>query len=200
MQALFQPVHLTDAYLDPEEERLKYKKDTDSLVDVAKSIEDGLNGIHGIKMMMTGSTEAKAARKQFGDRMREFLPDDDLYEKLLPNFPVGCRRLTPGDPFMRAVQKSNVTLHKAAVTRVTPNSVIDSNGDEVEVDAIVCATGFDVSYVPHYSMEGRNGVLLQDKWAEIPTGYLGLAVPDMPNFYQFQGELGRRRHPLQPKT
>lgn len=127
------------------------------------------------------------ARKQFSDRMREFIPDDEIYDMLLPNFAVGCRRLTPGDPFMKAVQKPNVTLHKAAVTRVTPHSVIDSNGDEAEVDTIICATGFDVSYVPHYPMKGRNGVLLQDKWSKIPQGYMGLAVPDMPNYFVFQG-------------
>lgn len=65
-------------------------------MDLAKSIEGGLNGIHGIKVMMTGSREARAARKQFSDRMREFIPDDEIYDMLLPNFAVGCRRLTPG--------------------------------------------------------------------------------------------------------
>lgn len=173
--------------VDPADERRKLKEDTDSLVDLAKSIEGGLNGIHGIKVMMTGSQEAKAARHQFASRMKEFISDDEIYDMLLPNFPVGCRRLTPGDPFMKAVQERNVTLHKAAVTKVTPHTVIDSNGDEAEVDTIVCATGFDVSYVPHYPMKGRNGVLLQDKWAKVPTGYMGLSVPDMPNYYCFQG-------------
>lgn len=30
-------------------------------------------------------------------------------------------------------------------------------------------------------------VLLQDKWAKIPEGYMGLAVPEMPNYFVFQG-------------
>lgn len=88
---------------------------------------------------------------------------------------------------MKAVQQPNVTVHKGAVTRITANSVIGADGTETQVDTIIAATGFDVSYVPHYPMKGRNGVMLQDKWAKIPTGYLGLAVPDMPNFFQFQG-------------
>ncbi len=88
---------------------------------------------------------------------------------------------------MKAVQEPNVTLHKAAVARVSGQKVIATNGDEAEVDTIICATGFDVSYVPRYIMKGLNGVTLQDKWAKVPEGYMGLAVPDMPNYYVFQG-------------
>ena len=84
---------------------------------------------------------------------------------------------------MRAMQKPNVTLHRAAVSKVKPTSVISSEGDEVEVDTIICATGFDVSYIPAFSMRGRNGVLLSDKWSTVPEGYMGLATPDMPNVW-----------------
>jgi len=71
------------------------KDDTDSLLATAKSIEGGLNGIMGIKAMMTSSAEAQMIRKMFSERMREFITDDSLYELLLPKFSVGCRRLTP---------------------------------------------------------------------------------------------------------
>lgn len=153
----------------------------------AKSIEGSLNAGMGVKAMITASAEARAVRKHFETRMRSFLTDDEIYEQLLPPFAVGCRRLTPGDPFMKAIQKPNVKLHKGAVTKVKGNTVIGSNGDSVEVDTLVCATGFDVSYVPKYSVIGRNGVSLQDKWATIPEGYMGLSVPDMPNYFVFQG-------------
>lgn len=92
-----------------------------------------------------------------------------------------------GDRFMKAVQGSNVTLHKAAVSRVDGRKVIAANGDESEVDTIICATGFDVSYIPKYLMKGINGVCLHEKWSRVPEGYMGLAVPDMPNYFIFQG-------------
>ena len=72
---------------------------------------------------------------------------------------------------MRAMQKPNVTLYRAAISKVTPTSVISTKGDEVEVDTIICATGFDVSYVPAFPMRGRNGVLLSEKWSVVPEGY-----------------------------
>ena len=176
-----------DVLVDEPEERQKLKDDTDSLLAKAKAIEGGLNGILGIKAMMTSSAEAKMVRQRFESRMRDFIPDESIYEQLLPDFAVGCRRLTRGDPFMKAVQKPNVTLHKCAVSKVTESTVIGSNGDEVEVDTIICATGFDVSYIPKYTVKGRNGITLRKKWAKVPEGYMGLAVPDMPNYFVFQG-------------
>lgn len=122
---------------------------------------------------MPNSAEAKAARAHVEKRMREFIPDDELYDLMTPDFPLGCRRLTPGNPFMRAVQKENVTVYRSAVAEIRGNKVIDTNGAETEVDAIVCATGFDTSYVPKYTMKGRSGTLLSEKWAEVPEGYLG---------------------------
>ena len=88
---------------------------------------------------------------------------------------------------MKAVQQPNITVHKAAVSRVSGNKVIASDGSEVEVDTIICATGFDVSYIPQYEVKGLNGVTLQEKWKKYPEGYMGLAVPDMPNYFVFQG-------------
>ena len=80
---------------------------------------------------------------------------------LLPDFSVGCRRLTPGDPFMTVAQQPNVAPHKGAVSKVTPTIVLSRNAERVDVDTITCATEFNVSYLPRYQMRGRDGVLLQ---------------------------------------
>lgn len=133
--------------IDPAEQRQKLRDDTSELLSTARTIEGGLNGLMGIKAMMKHSAESRAVRDYFKKRMREHIQDEEIFEQLLPNFSVGCRRLTPGDPYMKAIQGKNVRLHKAAATRVEGNKVIGSNGDECEVDTIVCATGFDVSYV-----------------------------------------------------
>jgi hypothetical protein len=53
--------------------------------------------------------------------------------------------------------------------------------------AVVCATGFDVSYCPKFPVIGRGGVTLAKKWSEEPKAYLSLACPDMPNYFIFTG-------------
>ncbi|KAI8187159.1 FAD-binding monooxygenase moxY [Colletotrichum sp. SAR 10_75] len=168
-------------------ERESMKSDTKALVHKAKFIEDKLNTAAGLRAFMVHSAEARMIREHFTDRMRKFIHRDDIFEQLLPNFAVGCRRLTPGNPYMRAVQKENIELHRGAVTKVTPSTIIASNGDEVEVDTIICATGFDVSFRPPFSVVGRNGISLQEKWKKVPEGYLSVGVPDIPNYFTVVG-------------
>lgn len=174
-------------FLDTEIDREALKGDVEALVNKAKTIESGFNTAPGLKALMTQSAEARQIREHFTTRMREHIQRDDIFEQILPNFAVGCRRLTPGNPYMRAVQEPNVQLHRAAVTKVTSNTIIGSNGVELEVDTIVCATGFDVSFRPRYPVIGRDGASLQDKWRKAPEGYLSVGVPEFPNYFTVMG-------------
>ena len=88
---------------------------------------------------------------------------------------------------MRAIQEPNVDVHFTSVNKITEDSVIDTEGNEKKVDTIVCATGFDVSYRPRFPIVGQNGVELREKWKVCPESYLGITVPDMPNFITFIG-------------
>ncbi|KAH8901434.1 monooxygenase [Thozetella sp. PMI_491] len=179
--------HGGDNYDYPLEERENLKKNPDSLVMKAKDIENKLNTAAGLKTLLANSAEARMARQHFTNRMKKLMPDSDVFDKLLPNFAVGCRRLTPGNPFMRAVQKPNVRIHRAAVAKVTPKGIIGPQGEEIEVDTIICATGFDVSFRPRFSVIGRNGVSLRAKWKNVPEGYLSLGVPGLPNYFTVMG-------------
>lgn len=119
--------------------------------------------------------------------MAEFIKDRRLLEGFTPEWGVGCRRVTPGDPYMLAIQEPNVDVHFTAVESVSENGVIGEDGKEREVDTIVCATGFDVTYRPHFPIIGQNDVSLSDKWKTVPEGYLGLAIPDFPNLIWYVG-------------
>ena len=83
---------------------------------------------------------------------------------------------------MAAIQAENVDVHFTAVQECTEDGVVGEDGVERKCDTIVCATGFDVSYKPRFPIVGRGGVDLKDKWKVCPEGYLGVAIPDMPNF------------------
>ena len=63
------------------------------------------------------------------------------YPGFTPNFQLGCRRVTPGDPYIEAIQRPNVDVHFTSVTRLTKNGVIGADGIERKVDAVICATG-----------------------------------------------------------
>jgi len=59
----------------------------------------------------------------------------------------------------------------------------------------VCATGFDISFVPRFPIVGLNGVDLQQKWSKsTPEGYMSVTAADMPNYFVFQGPPGPLVH------
>ena len=65
--------------------------------------------------------------------------------------------------------------------------MIGGDGSEAEVDTIVCATGFDVSFKPHFPIIGKNGVDLGELWGDDPVAYFGLTVPGFPNLAMHGG-------------
>lgn len=96
-------------------------------------------------------------------------------------------RITPGDPYMNAIQQENVSMHFTHVTEVTDDGLVGADGIQRNVDTIVCATGFDVGFRPRFPVVGLNGVDLREKWKDVAEGYFGLACPDMPNWVTFIG-------------
>ena len=88
---------------------------------------------------------------------------------------------------MEAIPKENVDIHFKYVERITEEGVVGGDDIERKVDTIVYATSFDVTYKPQFPMVGKNGVNLYNKWKDVPKSYLGLGVPDMPNFIMFVG-------------
>ncbi|EME39601.1 hypothetical protein DOTSEDRAFT_56930 [Dothistroma septosporum NZE10] len=168
-----------------EKELDTFRHDPKALVAHAKDIEDQINGLWG--KFISGTEGQRAGRKFFQERMAEHIKDKRLLEGFTPNFGVGCRRVTPGDPYMAAIQKENVDVHFTAVKEATEDGVVGEDGVERKVDTIVCATGFDVSYRPRFPLVGRGGVDLKEKWKICPESYLGLGIPDFPNFITFIG-------------
>jgi len=168
-----------------EQERDTFRHDPKALVAHAKDIEDQVNGLWGA---FYSDTEAqKEGQKLFRERMAEFIKDERLLKGFTPNFGLGCRRVTPGDPYMKAIQEPNVDVHFTPVVSCTEDGVVGEDGTERKVDTIVCATGFDVSYRPRFPLVGKDGIDLREKWKVCPESYLGLAIPDFPNFLTFIG-------------
>lgn len=108
----------------------------------------------------------------------------DIADLIIPkNFAVGCRRPTPGNGYLEALCADNVSVVSSNIAEITTKGIKTGDGIEHEFDVIVCATGFDVSWRPHYPTIGRNGVSLSKYWQDIPNTYLSLAVAHFPNYF-----------------
>lgn len=73
----------------------------------------------------------------FKQRMSEFIKDKRLLEGFTPKFGLGCRRITPGDPYMEAIQNENVDVHFTPVESCTEEGVVGGDGIERKVDTVV---------------------------------------------------------------
>lgn len=107
----------------------------------------------------------------------------EIADLLVPTFAVGCRRPTPGNGFLEALVADNVDVVSSPIVRVTERGIETKDGVH-EVDAIVCATGFDVSLKPRFPFIGRNGADLAKRWSEGPAeAYMGVMIDDHPNYF-----------------
>ncbi|EEH48624.2 uncharacterized protein PADG_04703 [Paracoccidioides brasiliensis Pb18] len=168
-----------------EKQRQTFRQNPRELVKESKFFENQINKMWSL--FYRDSESQAQAQEALKARMEEWIKDERLLKGLTPKFSIGCRRITPGDPYMLAIQQPNVDVHFTAVNKITEDGLVGEDGVERKVDTIVCATGFDVSYRPRFPIVGQNGVDLRDKWAQCPEAYLGLAVPGFPNYMTFIG-------------
>lgn len=116
------------------------------------------------------------------------VPDPALRTALTPHYPFRCKRVLLGDSYYRALQRDTVELITEPIQRVTPAGVTTAGGRTVEVDALVCATGFETSsYLAGIEVLGRGSASLHQRWGADPTAYLGVAVSGFPNFFMLYG-------------
>jgi cation diffusion facilitator CzcD-associated flavoprotein CzcO len=71
---------------------------------------------------------------------------------------------------------------------VTPTGIVDVDGVERRIDVLVMATGFQpADYLSRLEVTGRTGRTLREYWAGEPHAFLGITVPECPNFYMLYG-------------
>ncbi|EXM21472.1 hypothetical protein RAB80_010040 [Fusarium oxysporum f. sp. vasinfectum] len=116
--------------------------------------------------------------------------DEELKQKLIPSWPPGCRRITPGNHYLESLVQDHVKVIFEGVSRFTATGLVTSEGKEFDFDLIACATGFDISYTPHFKITGIDGVTMKDEWSENPNIYLGITGPKFPNYFVINGPTG----------
>jgi cation diffusion facilitator CzcD-associated flavoprotein CzcO len=93
------------------------------------------------------------------------------------------RRPSPGVGYLEALSASNSRVVFDPISRVTEKGIQLKTGELIELDVIVCATGFDVSWRPRFPVVGRNGLDLAEHWKDRPLAYLSFSIPAFPNYF-----------------
>ena len=168
-----------------EEEKREFAEKPETLSKLRKANESGLNSMFGVYLKNTQiQNEMKA---NMVSQMKDKLRNQFLEEKLIPQWGVGCRRLTPGIDYLETLSKDNVKVVYGEIEKITEKGCRCDDGNEYPVDILICATGFDTSFRPRFPVVGPNNTNLQDAWSKEPKSYLGLAAPGFPNYLIFLG-------------
>lgn len=114
----------------------------------------------------------------------------EVLESLLPDFGVGCRRLTPGPGYLKALSADNVDFITTRIKSAYDNGLQLDDGTKVELDVLICATGFYTGLAPPFPIIGVNGQSLENRFAEFPETYLSIATDGFPNFFFMCGPNG----------
>ena len=117
-------------------------------------------------------------------------PDSqELLAKVMPDYPAcGKRTLQDNGSWLQTLQRDNVELVRTPIEQITARGVVTDDGVTHDADVIVYATGFrhtDVLWP--LKVTGRNGIDLHEMWGSRPYAYLGITVPEFPNFFIIYG-------------
>lgn len=168
------------------EKRKEFVEDPKKLYEFRKIIETDVNTIHDVTFQ--GSEMQKGAMDAFRRMMKERLAKKpEIADILTPSFAVGCRRLTPGPGYLEALVEDNVEFVSEKIASINQQGIILETGREVEVDVLVCATGFNTSFRPPFELRGEHGISLQEQFAPFPKAYLSVATSNFPNFFMMLG-------------
>jgi cation diffusion facilitator CzcD-associated flavoprotein CzcO len=130
----------------------------------------------------------KVIERLASKHMRSQIDDPQLLEAVTPDYTIGCKRILPSNRWYRALTKPNVELVTAGVREVRAHSIVDGDGVERPVDAIVFGTGFRVTNIPAaHRVRGRGGKLLDDLWHGSPRAYFGTSIAGFPNLFFLLG-------------
>lgn len=165
----------------------RFEKDPAYYAKFRKRIESQMN--ENFMTSRKSSVAQKTSREWAERKMREIIKSPALQEKLIPSWELGCRRVTPSLPFLKAVQEDNVQVIRSGMERITQDGVETVDGISHPCDVLICATGFDTSFIPRFNIIGRGQRSLGDVWKSngTPEAYMGLAVAGFPNYFTFLG-------------
>ncbi|EJF55657.1 FAD/NAD(P)-binding domain-containing protein [Dichomitus squalens LYAD-421 SS1] len=168
------------------EEIARFQSDDEFFRTVRHTLEDALNSMHAYTQL--GSKTSNHFQEMFRKNMKEQLAaKPDVAEKLIPGFPVSCRRLTPGPGYLEALCADHVDFVSSPIKQFTATGIETEDGKHKDLDLIFCATGYDTSWQLPFKIIGRNGVDLNEKWEPYPKTYLSVAVDGFPNMFMSLG-------------
>jgi cation diffusion facilitator CzcD-associated flavoprotein CzcO len=121
--------------------------------------------------------------------IRADISDPVLRDQLVPDYPIGAKRILVSDDYYSSLNRANVELVTDGIRRITRSGIVTVDGTAHELDVLIYGTGFrSTEFLAPMDIRGRGGRSLREGWKSTGAeAYLGITVPGFPNFFMLYG-------------
>jgi cation diffusion facilitator CzcD-associated flavoprotein CzcO len=131
---------------------------------------------------------ADASRKACEQYIVDTVRDPRLRAALVPDYPIGGKRILISDDYYQALVRDNVDVITAGIDHVAPDGVVTLDGVKHECDTLILATGFEsTAFLAPMEIRGRGDRALVDAWRDGANAYRGITVAGFPNLFLMYG-------------
>lgn len=118
--------------------------------------------------------------------------NDEAKRKLMtPNYPIGCKRITPSDTYYKAIDNPKTQIHDGNIEKIEGKTLYLKDGSQVTVDVLILATGYKtVSPYQDLDIQNINNEHIDinyDKAGTSPQINYGITMTGAPNFFMMLG-------------
>ena len=139
-------------------------------------------------LMRKGNRLGKLMQDRFGKELGKLVSSTLPREALIPDYTPGCRRILIANDWYPTLLRPDVEVVTDEVAEITQHAVRTAGGDEFGVDTIIFGTGFrSTEFLSPLRITGRDGLDLNEVWADGAYAYLGVAVAGFPNLFMLYG-------------
>lgn len=130
----------------------------------------------------------RTAERSARSHAKASITDDALRVRVTPEYGIGCKRILLSNDFLPTLNRGNVKVVTDEIIRIAHDGVVTADGLTHPADAIVFATGFQATNpLGTVRITGRDGLRLDQVWADGMHAWMGMAVPGFPNMYLLGG-------------
>lgn len=116
------------------------------------------------------------------------IKDPKLREALIPNFPLGAKRVLFSDEYYYALNQENVEVVTNPIHEFFESGIQTKDERKHELDVLIYSTGFKTQpFLMGLNVVGKNGISIKEFWKNGPINYLGITVSNFPNLFLMYG-------------
>ncbi|CAE7449781.1 unnamed protein product [Symbiodinium microadriaticum] len=129
-------------------------------------------------------------RSQCRGYMAFQLQDKQLRNKVIPKYPLGCKRICRSDIYLESLCRSNVDVVVAGLAEVQEDGIVDTCGTKHQADVLLFGTGFEIGSIgKDVQILGTSGFTWSgdSAWRQGHHAYLGTTMQELPNTFIILG-------------